>query len=82
MWIPQMLTRAQLDIRFKMCRENLHVIEMDLDYLKQVTCDESWVHYFEPKTWQKVLPGRRFIAEEEKGEATGIGGETHAHGLL
>ncbi len=45
-----MLTHEQFDTRFEMY-QNLHIIEMDPDYLKrEITYGESWVHYFEPKT--------------------------------
>ncbi len=53
-WVLHMLTHEQLEEGVQMCRENLLAIEKDPMYLTwAITCNESWVHYFELKTWQK-----------------------------
>ncbi len=80
-WVPHMLTREQLNTHLEMCQENLHINETDPDYLN--TSNNVWwtlfrvqnavgTHYLEDA----------LIAKGEKGDATGIGRETHAHGLL
>ncbi len=50
-WVPHFLTRAQTDMRVKICHEWMTLIENDPDFLKQlVTYNKSWVHYFDPLT--------------------------------
>ncbi len=53
-WVPHFLTNTQMNDYIIMYYENLGLIEDVPDFLDHViTCDESWVHYFNPKLKQE-----------------------------
>ncbi len=56
-WVPHFLTNAQMNNdRVTACQENLDLIEDVPNFVNRViTCDESWVHYFDPKLKQGSL---------------------------
>ncbi len=53
-WVPHFLTNVQMSDRITVCQENLGLIKEVPNFLGLViTCDESWVHYFYPKSKQE-----------------------------
>ncbi len=64
-WVPHHLTSEQMEWHVNACNENLQWITQDRIFLLRViTCDESWVHYYDPltkqesETWQRLLNRR------------------------
>ncbi len=55
-WVPHFLTNVQMNDNVAACQENLCLIEDVPDFLDCIiTCNESWVHYFKPKSKQESL---------------------------
>ncbi len=53
-WVLHFLTNVQKNDCVSACQENLSLIKDVPDFLNRVrTCDESWVHYFDPKSEQE-----------------------------
>ena len=49
-WVPRLLLPEQMVIRVKMCNE--YNDEVDTFLNRVVTCDETWMHFFEPVSKQ------------------------------
>ncbi len=51
-WIPRLLTPEQLEYRAFVCEQwKQRYFEEGDDFLKKIiTCDESWIHFYDPET--------------------------------
>ena len=54
-WVPRLLLPEQMGIRVKMCNEYCRQYNDDGDTFlnRVVTCDETWIHFFEPESKQQ-----------------------------
>ena len=53
-WVPRLLLPEQMVIRVKMCNEYCRQYNDEVDTFlnRVVTCDETWIHFFEPVSKQ------------------------------
>ena len=51
-WVPRLLTSEQMGVRVKMCQQyDKRYREEGDNFLNRViTCDETWIHFFEPES--------------------------------
>ena len=51
-WVPRLLLPEQMGVRVKMCNEYCRQYndEGDTFLNRVVTCDETWIHFFEPES--------------------------------
>lgn len=51
-WVPKELTRLHKETRLRVCTELLERYESEGEHFlnKILTCDETWVHYYEPES--------------------------------
>jgi histone-lysine N-methyltransferase SETMAR len=51
-WVPRLLTSEQMGVRVKMCQQYDRRYREEGDYLlnRVITCDETWIHFFEPES--------------------------------
>ncbi len=55
-WVPHFFTNAETSDCVAACQENLGLIRDVADFLGHViSCDETWVHYFNPKSKEESL---------------------------
>ena len=54
-WVPRLLIPEQMVVRVKMCNEycRQYYDEGDIFLNRVVTCDETWIHFFEPESKQQ-----------------------------
>ena len=54
-WVPRLLLPEQMGVRVKMCNEYYRHYNDESDtFLNRVaTCDETWIHFFEPESKQQ-----------------------------
>ena len=54
-WVPRLLTEEQIEVRVQVCQNLLdRYAKEGSNFLnKIVTCDETWVHFFEPESKQQ-----------------------------
>ncbi len=65
--VPHFLTRAQMDTRVEICQEWFMLIRNNQNFFKRVvTCDENWVHYFNPLTRGESLTWKSTTCHETK----------------
>ncbi len=51
-WVPHMLTHEQMNQRRTTCEQWFMTLAEKPQYLEHIiTCDESWVHHYDPKIW-------------------------------
>jgi histone-lysine N-methyltransferase SETMAR len=57
-WIPRLLTPEQLEYWVFVCEQWKQRYSQDNIFLKNlVTCDESWIHFYDPETKRQVSNG-------------------------
>jgi histone-lysine N-methyltransferase SETMAR len=51
-WMPRLLTSEQMVVRVKMCQQYDRRYREEGDYFlnRVITCDETWIHFFEPES--------------------------------
>ena len=51
-WVPRLLLPDQMGVRVQRCREycQLYNDEGDAFLNRVITCDETWIHFFEPES--------------------------------
>lgn len=54
-WVPRLLTPEQMGVRVQTCKEFLERIKVEGSNFTDriVTCDETWVHFYEPESKQQ-----------------------------
>lgn len=54
-WVPRLLLSDQMGVRVKMCRQYIKMYKHEGDSFlnRVVTCDETWIHFFEPESKQQ-----------------------------
>ncbi len=66
-WVPHFLTNVQMKDRVAVCQENLGLIEDVPNFLNRViTYNESWVHYFDPKSKQETSHWKSLGSPQKK----------------
>ena len=57
-WVPKSLSDEQMTTRASVCSTLLKRFRSKNDFLlRQVTVDETWVHYYEPENKLRVVSG-------------------------
>jgi histone-lysine N-methyltransferase SETMAR len=52
-WVPRLLTSEEMVVRVKMCQQYDRRYREEGDYClnRVITCDETWIHFFEPESF-------------------------------
>ncbi len=71
-WVPHFLTNMQMNDRITACQDILGLIEDVPDFLDHIiTCDKSWVHYFDLKSkkesshWKSPSSPRKKVCQQK-----------------
>ena len=67
-WVPRLLLPEQMGVRVSMCFLN-----------RVVTCDETWIHFFEPE-WFSMEAS--FFAFTDKSTDFQVSRQSHGHNIL
>lgn len=88
-WAPHIFTQEQISQRANVCNEWLGMISEDPNILERIiTCDESWMHYYNPKTkiesevWKSSSSPTVKKVQQQKSAGKVIITFFDAHGLI
>ncbi|XP_062609971.1 histone-lysine N-methyltransferase SETMAR-like [Saccostrea cucullata] len=70
-WVPRLLLPEQIRVRVNACRSYVSEYEKEQNSFinRIITCDETWVHFYEPEILKDYLRGEKYESREDLGTA-------------